>query len=130
MNKTIEIHYETGDSFSNYECNTCIPLVFSNEEALLNALYAIFEHNEYYQKINSDSIHPMEKDRLYNEMKKKAWFYSFVDQELLSEKVTWRDDSSWESFIYLNDDKNEKITIDVFWCGYFETFQDAKIVND
>lgn len=153
MGKTIEIHYETGDSFSTSKCRTTIPLVFNTNEALEKALYHIFEHNEYYQKINSDVIHPMEKDRLYNEMKKKDWFYSSIDEinkltenernELLKDEtcrkeienidnrnITWRDDPYWEFFIYLRDDENKKIAIHIFWCGHFETFYDANIINE
>lgn len=153
MAKSIEIYYETGDSFSTSECSTSIPLVFNTKEALEKALYYIFEHNEYYQKINSYSIHSAEKDRLYNEMKKKDWFYSSLDEinklskderkQLLKDEgckkeleniqsgnITWRDDPYWESFIYLRDDENKKVAIYVFWCGHFETFYDANIIND
>lgn len=153
MTKTIEIHYETGDSFSTSECRTTIPLVFNTKDALEKALYYIFEHNEYYQKINSYSIHPMEKDRLYDEMKKKDWFYSSIDEinkltenernEFLKDEdcrkeienidngnITWRDDPYWEFFIYLRDDENKKIAIHIFWCGHFETFYDANIINE
>jgi len=153
MGKTIEIRYESGDSFSSGECKTQIPLVFNNKDALINALYSIFEHNEYYQKIDSHSVHPSEKDRLYNEMKSKKWFYSTLDEinsldedvkkkltenkqckqeieNIQNGNITWREDSYWEYYIYIYDDNNNRIKINVFWCGYFEKFYDAKIVND
>ena len=153
MGKTIEINYESGDSFSSGECKTKIPLVFNNKGALINALYAIFEHNEYYKKINSHNVHPTEKDRLYNEMKSKKWFYSSLNEinsldkdireklfkddgcrkeieNIQNGNITWREDTYWEYYIYIYDDNNDKIKVSVFWCGYFENFYDAKIVND
>ena len=86
-------------------------------------------------------------------MKNKKWFYSSLNEinsldkdireklfkddgcrkeieNIQNGNITWREDTYWEYYIYIYDDNNDKIKVSVFWCGYFENFYDAKVIDD
>lgn len=151
--KIIEIFYRTGDSFESNDAHDEIPLLFSTKKAVINAIYDIEEHSQYYDKIDNSNTSLIEKERLYKELKKKKWFYpskdKFIDyseekinkikkdeeffkiyKKIMNDDLTWADDYEWESNIYLFDDNGKKYKLNVFWKGVFEEFYKAEIKNN
>lgn len=152
--KTIQILYKSGDSFSDWEAVNEIPAIWENRKAIEEALFDIYEHHEYYEKIhgNYSKETPAEKQRLYNEVVTKRWYlstkeyYEFIlegaegieglrgsldiDLENMDKEYnTWQSDWKWNEFIMLTLDSGIKLRVYSFWVGYFEKFHDAKIVD-
>lgn len=119
MNWTIEIDYTTGSSFHTEDCTgEEVGYVWERKEDAIAALKDIEEHYELY-KIRDDRAyrwHPEKKDEIEarrKELKKRPWCAKqYTDHSLL-----------------VIDNDGERRNIHVFWTGYFETLNEARVVS-
>lgn len=115
---TINVKYQTGDSFGSSESEDTIPVVWENLALAKEALQAIRNHNTAANEI--DNARNREA-KIASMMKYNAeyWF-------LPSENLTGQ---HWDyNLAVLNDDRIPTI-IHAFWRGYFERIICAKIVK-
>lgn len=106
---TINISYQTGDSFGSEDCEETIEHVFSLDIAKKN-LQRIKEHYEFYQKIKNGRLSKKERDEL---LKSKPEFYNEKHPFCLE---------------LLLDDNGNTISMVCFWIGYFERLYGAEII--
>lgn len=115
----ILVNYETGNSFGHHTEEEILPLSFNDMGKARDALLAIKEHYELYNKLNAfwPSPTPQEVKRLVNEAKKKLWF---VDNGL---------EPRFCFDLKLKTDDGEDYQFHAFWCGYFERLHYAEIID-
>lgn len=102
---TIQIEYETGDSFHIEILTDIVGHVWKLLDKAKESLNRIKSHYEYYQKYGN-----------YNEPEDKMPIGVGYDKEYHILQL-----------LLVNDDDKEVI-IDSFWCGYFERLIEAKII--
>ena len=123
---TIEITYDTGDSFSQrFGLKTTVGSWNSKDLAIKNAKI-IKEHYEIYKRIDGWDD-PISEDEAINIIKTKEWCPEFqFDKE--------RD--YLRSYIMLHSVKLQLDSGDWFqygvstWCGYFESLEGIRIVPE
>lgn len=109
---SIQIHYRTGDSFGNKDVTTEVGS-WKNLEAVKECLRRIKAHYRAYEE-ESDWNQPKKFDE--SKFEKEPWFFN----------GEWRD--MWKYFVVLVDDEFNPIERSAFWCGYFESLYEAKVI--
>lgn len=113
MAYTIEIHYQTGDSFGSHDETEEVGCVWEDKAQAQLALSYIKEHYELYKQMSGWDPKVKEKD-IHKIVKTKPW---------ADEKIEY-----WKYSMRLPvGDKTQDVSI--FWCGYFETLHGAKIIS-
>jgi hypothetical protein len=103
---TIEIHYQTGDSFHTEECVKSIDPTWENLEMAKQSLECIKNHYEY-QKEHHDT-----------------WSEPKVSPP---EGVKWNEKYKMIMLVLIDDNGNPFYYSD-FWTGHFEQLHEAKII--
>jgi hypothetical protein len=106
MKYTIEIHYQTGDSFHTEECVKSIEPTWENLEMAKQSLKRIKNHYEY-QREHCD---------IWSDPKKP-----------LPEGVEWNKKYRVIMLVLIDDNGNPFYYSD-FWTGHFEQLHEAKII--
>jgi len=144
---TIEIRYQTGDSFNTFTETEKIGAAFRSLTLAQKALLDIKEHHDFIKEIDGNrDYHPVIgcKDKIKekaNDLISKSWFCSVEDDEFFEEDIRESDRdvknypnnlitegcAYWQS--YLKVDCGSKMQkIHAFWSGYFEKIISAKVV--
>lgn len=115
---TIEMDYETGDSFRSErrEGEQIGPVWETKQEAQL-ALAEIKEHYTYYQIINRMGWE-------YRNMPE----YKRRDYEKKAKTKPWYAEMHGCMLLQLKHSDGERKYCSAFWCGYFETLYEARVV--
>lgn len=100
---TIEITYQTGDSFGSNEETDIVGYSWDSLDNAKESLQRIKEHYSYYQSKNSRFREKVDKPSHY------------------------KDDYS---VVIVGNYKDKVEEISAFWCGYFETLYEAKIIEE
>jgi hypothetical protein len=139
MDYTIEIKYTTGDSFNSFEEKDKIGVKFKNYSDAEKTLEYIMDQQKIIDKIENDpSISRNSQESIINNLttlRGKEWYCSNEDIEFKEEIDGSMDnkmelfDYHWKNYILVPGEDNKK-RIQVFWNGYFETLNSAKIIND
>jgi len=114
---TIEVDYQTGDSFHTEEVyKEQIGQCWTHKKGAIAALKVIEEHSEYSSLTDCNYYGNLsekkQKDRIA-ELKKKDWF-----------------SEEWGSHtMHVIDDNGERVYQSAFWAGYFETLHEARVVS-
>jgi len=112
---TIRITYGTGNSFhSESGLKSEVGYAWEKLEDAQEVLRRIREHYAAYSDARAYEYKRKKKD-----YSKESWFYK---------DNTWED--LWQHGIVVPDGKGGSTVIDAFWCGYFESLDDAEIVLD
>jgi len=109
MTFKIEIHYRTGDSFQKHDETTELEMEWDDINVVKENIDRIRGHHKYYE-----SLHDYRQR--YTKKKPKAPQYvshnrHYEDLPMISLKL----------------DNGNKVQLWPFWCGFFETFYEAKI---
>lgn len=110
---SIQIHYRTGDSFKSYDETSEVGSNWTNLEAAKESLRRIKDHYSAYTEYE-DWRQPKAFDT--KKFRGEPWFFA----------GTWSDE--WKYRVVLVDDDLNPVDRSVFWCGYFETLYEARIV--
>lgn len=102
---TIEITYETGNSFGSHIEVDLIGMCWNDITKAADALSEIRKHNQYF-----------------NDKRHIKWCKDFKENKEY--------DDITEHSIKLKNDDNKDIIIGAFWRGYFERLVSIKIVID
>ncbi|MFA7287407.1 MAG: hypothetical protein WC055_00860 [Melioribacteraceae bacterium] len=100
---TIEITYQTGDYFGSHEETDIVGYSWDSLDDAKESLKRIKEHYSYYQAKNSRYREKVDKPNYY------------------------KDDYS---VVIVGNSKDKVESISAFWCGYFETLYEAKIIEE
>lgn len=109
---TIEISYQTGDSFGSEDCLENIGWSFeTKEEAQLVLLYIKENYifNKELEEFNTYSNRNLSTKTLHDKYKDKAWYYKYYTTNTI---------------------KYKDRQISAFWIGYFETLYYAKVIHE
>jgi hypothetical protein len=115
---SIKINYNTGDSFnSETDVEGVIEISWENEEVAKRNLKRIEEHYTYYLDIHNHSRLDSSKKRLkeLTEAAKTKDWYSHPYPNII---------------ILLEEDSGKMTSVISFWTGYFESLNDAEIVEN
>jgi len=107
---TIQITYQTGDSFNTYDDVSTVGAVWSDLKYAKLALKFIKEHHKYYQESRYYSPSSSPKD--VKAAKNSQWYTG----------------DSYSLNVLINENKKQKIH--TFWMGFFERIREAKIIID
>ena len=113
---SIEVSYQTGDSFGSQDTSDVLELTWDNLEVAKRNLKAIKEHDELYSKLNGYDF-GKNRDQLLEEASKKPWFVQ-------------DDKSHFHGSLRLEADNGNYMQLHAMWCGYFESLHGAKIIVD
>jgi hypothetical protein len=110
---SIQVSYETGDSFSSRDEVSTIELTWNKLEVAKANLKRIEEHYRWYAEINST-------------------YRRFSKKELENKEPNWHKTikERWDTspIVVLKTDDGKDFQFYAFWCGYFETLYSAEIV--
>lgn len=118
---SIEIHYQTGNSFGSEELHESVEFVWNTLEDAKEALRRIQEHHAFYKRYHSAGryagYHGITdtQDSVLQEAKTKPWY---VQPEF---------GDSFEYILRVPSSDPEHDLLSVFWIGYFECLYGAKI---
>lgn len=104
----IEIHYKTGSSFETHDATQILEMTWGNINIVKENIDRIREYMKYYNKL--------EDYRRYKENKPKP--PTFVIHNKHFEETP---------LLLIKLDNGNEVQMWPFWCGYFETFYEAKI---
>lgn len=114
---TININYDTGDSFNSYpNQEETIELEFKNLEIAKENLIAIKEHYKLYKSYENSYSRKKDNEALENEYKDRYWKVSSNDPWADKYRINFKTDDGKIMQIYC------------FWCGYFENLNYAEVV--
>lgn len=105
---TIQIYYKTGNSFGSHDETDTIGYSFETREEARIVLSYIREHYTMYCDL--EYTYKKVKDEIIKQNEYKPWFIK--DQ--------------YDGYKYGIQYKDRRI--DCFWCGYFESLYNAKII--
>lgn len=105
---TIEIYYQTGDSFGSNTRIETIGYSFETREEARLVLSYIKEHYTMYRDLEND--YKKIKNDIIKQYEDKPWFIK----------------DKFDGYKYGIQYKDRRI--DCFWCGYFETLYNATII--
>ncbi len=109
---TININYETGNSYGTHTEEDQISLVWKDKEKAQAALLYIKEHYNYYKSLKSYGLTPEERNKIKEAAKTKTWYISVEPEFVLNLEL---DDGTYKQ-------------INAFWCGYFEKPNYAEVI--
>lgn len=114
MTYTIEIQYQTGDSFGSHDETDRVGYSWIKIEQAEKALNDIEAHYKCYQ--DSEGYHKKNT----NCWKKAPWS---------TKGDGWEND--WRHQVLVEDDEgNRTVKLDAFWTGYFERLHVASVVTE
>ncbi len=118
---TIEVHYETGDSFDSWRETEDVGLVWESKHLAKKALAIIQEHYLLYKEFNSYG--GRENDEILQELHQADWY----------ELLDYCDEGSigfhTGSPVVEMDDGESRHLPTHMWCGYFERLISAKVTS-
>lgn len=114
MTYTIEIHYQTGDSFGSHQERESVGCVWHDKEQARLALAYIKDHYEVYTKANGWNPKYKTAKEVEAIVKTKPWKADELEYWEYSIKVPFEDTTQ---------------VIRAFWTGYFERLIEAKIIT-
>ena len=120
---TIEVTYQTGDSFNSYEETHEIGLMWNNIELANEALSDLSEHYKLFQEREGYGRTTTNED-IYKRAKKCRWYQPTHDRSVYDNENDW----SYVGCMVEMDDGSYKDIPTNDWCGYFETLRSAKII--
>ncbi len=117
MTYTIEVEYQTGDSFSSEVCTETIGHVWEDKTLARKALQCLKEHYELF-------IEHEEHNRPRRHMR------SYLDVRIDAKSREWHngDKDMYRCCDVEMDDGSKRTLPTCMWCGYFEKLHHAKIV--
>ena len=114
MTWTINISYQTGNSFGNEDACDEIGCSWTDLNKAKEALQRIKSHYDAYAATN-DYWSP--KGPQAADFAKEPWFWK-------------QDPGVWQHCLIVERDDGTEQRISAFWCGYFETLYSAEIVSN
>lgn len=143
---TIEIYYDTGDSFTSYSEIEKIGAVFPTLEMAQKALFDIEDHFSFLSEVENDKrYHHVLGD--YDSLKSKVedlyakdWYIDFCDDDKEDFEEIYNNaeskelmyailnSSHWQCYLKVDCGEDEPREIRAFWIGFFEHPRTAKIV--
>lgn len=124
---TIEVTYQTGDSFNSYEETNTIGLVWEDKQLARKALAAIKEHYTLYSEQESYS-----RNKNIQEIRDKAMSSEWYLKAIEGSTDKWTKSPEYWQYncaVEMDDGSYRNIPTNM-WCGYFESLHTAKIVNE
>jgi hypothetical protein len=116
---TIEVTYQTGDSFNTETCTDTIGLVWEDKQLARKALQAIKENNTLY--LEKESYGGRGRDDIYKDVLKCDWYKPEGEDE--SDPYWW----NWVCKVEMDDVTFRNVPTRM-WQGYFETLHEARVV--
>lgn len=118
MAYTIEVYYQTGDSFGSEMTNDTIGPVWKDKNLAYKALEEIMEFNDFYSVYSGWGISESRRKKVIELAKKRPWYIeSEYDFGFPSTMTMLMDDGSRMS-CYMH-----------FITGYFEHLESAKVIE-
>ena len=123
---TIEVEYQTGDSFNTERVSEQIGLVWEDKDLARKALQSIKEHYKLQQELDSYNWKKSRRsdEEIYAEVRSKGWYKNCPDPSG-DKKNHWH--AMWFCCAELDDGSFRAIPTNM-WIGYFEKLHSAKVV--
>ena len=116
---TIEVTYQTGNSFNTEICTDNINLAWKNLDLAKQCLQSIKEHYLLYTEISESSYRRQRtNDEIMADMKSRAWCVE--------------DATGWVNNVPMSaicDDGEMRRVSTYMWCGHFEKLESAEIIS-
>jgi len=113
MTYTIDVEYTTGHSLASEVTNDTVGAVWEDLEEAKAAMNSLVEHYNAYKEANGYSRRVQFDVRT---IEKEPWF----------DKGSRQDSWQYSVIVTVN---GEDFHLSPFWCGYFETLHELKIVT-
>lgn len=119
---TIEVSYETGNSFGRENEIDTIGLQWEDKQLARKALQNIKEHYKLYQENENSWRRERTSEQILAEVVTKDWYVN-------ANKCEW--DLKHPSFhlCAAQLDNGDWRNLPMFWIGYFESLREAKVIS-
>jgi len=120
---TIEVRYETGNSFGREEQTDTIGLQWEDKTLARKALNTLKENYDLYKEKESSCRRSRPKSEIMTEAMSKEWYAKSpkTDYDL-------RNPSLYNCAVEMDNGEWRDLPVNM-WCGYFETLYEAKVIS-
>lgn len=112
---TLEVYYETGNSFGSERCKERLGLSWKDLNKAKQALSDIEQHYKAYKKANADNFRSPKE---------------FFQEKSIQDAPWFTEPNYWQYGLLLEKDDGTRQQVSAFWCGYFEDLYHVEIVGE